>query len=183
MAATNINRVVMTGNLTADPELRSLPSGTSVCKLRIACNTRRKNGSTGEWEDKPNYFDVTVWGAQGENAARYLSKGRPVAIDGRLEWREWEAQDGTKRQAIDIIADSVQFLGSRDDASGGGGLRAATEPPRAATSPSTKGTSSPHRSPARPATTTFRSSHDSEVSCAFNRPATTSATASAAGVR
>ena len=114
MAATNINRVVMTGNLTADPELRSLPSGMSVCSLRIACNTRRKNGSTGEWEDKPNYFNVTVWGAQGENAARYLSKGRPVAIDGRLEWREWEAQDGTKRQATDIIADSVQFLGSRE---------------------------------------------------------------------
>jgi single-strand DNA-binding protein len=121
VAATNINRVVMTGNLTADPELRSLPSGTSVCKLRIACNTRRKDGASGEWVDKPNYFDVTVWGAQGENAARYLSKGRPVAIDGRLEWREWEAQDGTKRQATDIIADSVQFLGSREDASGGGG--------------------------------------------------------------
>jgi single-strand DNA-binding protein len=123
VAATNINRVVMTGNLTADPELRSLPSGTSVCSLRIACNTRRKNGSTGEWEDKPNYFNVTVWGAQGENAARYLSKGRPVAIDGRLEWREWEAQDGTKRQATDIIADSVQFLGSREDATAGGGPR------------------------------------------------------------
>ena len=122
MAATNINRVVMTGNLTADPELRSLPSGMSVCSMRIACNTRRKNASTGEWEDKPNYFNVTVWGAQGENVARYLSKGRPVAIDGRLEWREWEAQDGSKRQATDIIADSVQFLGSRDEASGGGGF-------------------------------------------------------------
>jgi len=120
MAATNINRVVMTGNLTADPELRSLPSGTSVCKLRVACNTRRKNASTGEWEDKPNYFNVTVWGAQGENAARYLSKGRPIALDGRLEWREWETQEGAKRQDIDIIADSVQFLGSRDDASSGG---------------------------------------------------------------
>jgi single-strand DNA-binding protein len=122
LAATNINRVVMTGNLTADPELRSLPSGMSVCSLRIACNTRRKNASTGEWEDKPNYFNVTVWGAQGENAARFLHKGRPVAIDGRLEWREWEAQDGTKRQATDIIADSVQFLGSRDESSGGGGF-------------------------------------------------------------
>jgi single-strand DNA-binding protein len=120
VAATNINRVVMTGNLTADPELRTTPGGTSLCKLRIACNTRRKDGASGEWVDKPNYFDVTVWGAQGENAARYLSKGRPVAIDGRLEWREWEAQDGTKRQATDIIADSVQFLGSRDDPSGGG---------------------------------------------------------------
>jgi single-strand DNA-binding protein len=113
VAATNINRVVLTGNLTADPELRSLPSGTSVCKLRVACNTRRKS-SSGEWEDKPNYFDITVWGAQGENAARYLAKGRPVAIDGRLEWREWETQDGSKRQAHDIIADTVQFLGSRD---------------------------------------------------------------------
>ncbi len=120
MAATNINRIVMTGNLTKDPELRSLPSGTSVCELRIACNTRRKDQASGEWTDKPNYFNVKVWGAQGENAARYLSKGRPVAIDGRLEWREWEAQDGTKRQAIDIIADSVQFLGSREDSSGGG---------------------------------------------------------------
>ena len=116
MAATNINRVVMTGNLTADPELRSLPSGTSVCKLRIACNTRRKNGSTGEWEDKPNYFDVTVWGAQAESCRRYLSKGRPVAVDGRLEWREYEARDGTKRQAVEIIAETVQFLGSASDA-------------------------------------------------------------------
>jgi single-strand DNA-binding protein len=123
VAATNINRVVMTGNLTADPELRSLPSGTSVCKLRIACNTRRKDGASGEWVDKPNYFDVTVWGAQGENCANYLSKGRPVAVDGRLDWREWEAQDGSKRQAVEIIANSVQFLGSRSDNpnSGGGG--------------------------------------------------------------
>jgi single-strand DNA-binding protein len=122
MAGTNINRVVLTGNLTADPELRSLPSGTAVCELRVACNGRRKDQSSGEWIDKPNYFNVKVWGPQGENAARYLSKGRPVAIDGRLDWREWEAQDGTKRQTIDIIADSVQFLGSRDDASGGGGF-------------------------------------------------------------
>ncbi len=121
MAATNINRVVLTGNLTSDPELRSLPSGMSVCKLRVACNTRRKDNSTGEWTDKPNFFDVTVWGAQGENCARFLSKGRPVALDGRLEWREWEGQDGNKRQSVEIIADSVQFLGGREDNGGGGG--------------------------------------------------------------
>ena len=121
MAASNINVVVVTGNLTRDPELRTLQSGTSVCKLRLAVNTRRKNGQTGEWEDKPNYFDVTVWGAQGENCANYLSKGRPVAIEGRLEWREWEAQDGGKRQSVEIIANSVQFLGSRDAAGGNGG--------------------------------------------------------------
>ena len=119
MAATNINRVVLTGNLTRDPELRTTPSGTSVCGLRIACNTRRRDAS-GEWVDKPNYFDVTVWGAQGENCATYLQKGRPVAIDGRLEWREWEDQNGNKRQAVDIIADSVQFLGSRESGENGG---------------------------------------------------------------
>jgi single-strand DNA-binding protein len=121
MAATNINRVVLTGNLTRDPELRSLASGTSVCSLRLACNTRRKDNSSGQWVDKPNYFDVTVWGAQGENVAQYCSKGRAIAVDGRLEWREWEDKDGNKRQAIDIIADSVQFLGGRDDAGGGNG--------------------------------------------------------------
>jgi single-strand DNA-binding protein len=121
VASSNINRVIITGNLTADPDLRSLPSGTSVCKLRVAVNTRRKDNSTGEWVDKPNFFDVTVWGAQGENCARYLSKGRGVAIDGRLEWREWEGNEGQKRQSIDIIADTVQFLsGPRDDANGGG---------------------------------------------------------------
>jgi len=125
MAASNINVVVLTGNLTRDPELRALPSGTSVCDMRIAVNTRRKNGATGEWEDKPNFFDVTVWGAQGENCARFLSKGRPVGVQGRLEWREWESQEGQKRQAVDIIADSVQFLGGRDDAAHSNGFATA----------------------------------------------------------
>lgn len=131
MAASNINRVIITGNLTADPELRSLPSGTSVCKLRVAVNTRRKDGASGEWQDKPNYFDVTVWGAQGENAARYLSKGRGVAVDGRLEWREWTNQEGQKRQSVDIIADSVQFLSSPDGGGGqgGGGFSARSDVP------------------------------------------------------
>ena len=121
MAATNINRVILTGNLTRDPELRSLPSGMSVCSLRIASNTRRKDQSTGEWVDKPNYFDVTIWGKQGENAAQYLSKGRPVAIDGRLEWREYQDQQGNNRQAVEIVADNVQFLGGREDGGNGGG--------------------------------------------------------------
>jgi single-strand DNA-binding protein len=85
----------------------------------VAVNTRRKEGD--QWVDKPNYFDVTVWGAQGENCATYLSKGRPVAVEGRLEWREWEASDGSgKRQAVEIVANSVQFLGSRDGSTGGG---------------------------------------------------------------
>ena len=117
----NINRVVLVGNLTKDPELRHTPSGTAVCKLRLAVNTRQKDNATGEWGDKPNYFDVTVWGNQGESCAQYLAKGRPVGVDGRLDWREWDAQDGTKRQAVEIIADSTQFMGGREGGSGGGG--------------------------------------------------------------
>ena len=116
--AANINRVVLVGNLTRDPELRHTPSGTAVCSLRLAVNSRRKDASTGEWGEKPNYFDITVWGNQGESCAQYLSKGRPVAVDGRLDWREYEAKDGSKRQAIEIIADSVQFLGGRGDGEG-----------------------------------------------------------------
>jgi single-strand DNA-binding protein len=115
----NINRVVLTGNLTKDPELRHTPSGTSVCTLRIAVNSRTKDAQ-GNWGDKPNYFDVTVWGNQAESCSQFLSKGRPVGVDGRLDWREWEAQDGSKRQAVEIIADNIQFLGSRDGGEGGG---------------------------------------------------------------
>jgi single-strand DNA-binding protein len=114
--ARNINRVIVVGNLTRDPELRHTPSAMAVCSLRIAVNTTRKD-ETGQWVDKPNYFDVTVWDKQGENCAQYLAKGRPVAIDGRLEWREWE-QDGNKRQAVEIVADNVQFLGGRQDGEG-----------------------------------------------------------------
>jgi single-strand DNA-binding protein len=121
MAGGNINRVIITGNLTRDPETRALPSGSSVTTLRVACNGRRQNRDTQQWEDVPNYFDVTVWGAQGENCQRYLSKGRPVAVDGRLQWREFTDREGNKRQAVDIVAESVQFLGGRDDAGAGNG--------------------------------------------------------------
>jgi single-strand DNA-binding protein len=117
--AASINRVVLVGNLTRDPELKQLPSGTSVCSLRIAVNTRRKD-ETGQWADKPNYFSVSVYGNQAESCSQYLSKGRPVAIDGRLEWREWQGQDGAKRESVEVVADSVQFLGSRGDAAAGG---------------------------------------------------------------
>jgi single-strand DNA-binding protein len=127
--AGNINRVIITGNLTKDPDLNALPaSGTTVCTLRVACNGRRKNNESGQWEDQPNYFDVTVWGQQGENCARYLKKGRPIAVDGRLRWREWTTQEGQKRQAVDIIADSVQFLGGRDDAGNGNGFSSGARP-------------------------------------------------------
>ena len=118
--AANINRVVLVGNLTKDPELRHTPGGTPVCGLRIAVNSRRKDES-GNWTDKPNYFSVSVFGNPAESCAQYLSKGRPVAVDGRLEWREWQAQDGAKREAVEIVAESVQFLGSRGDGDSSGG--------------------------------------------------------------
>jgi single-strand DNA-binding protein len=111
MATTNINRVVLTGNLTQEPDLRSTQDGTAVCRLCVASNTRRKDAASGQWVDKPHYFDVTVFGTQATTTARYLSKGRQVAIDGRLDWREWNAQDGTTHQAVQIMADTVQFLG------------------------------------------------------------------------
>jgi single-strand DNA-binding protein len=127
----NINRVVVSGNLTRDPELRQLAGGNSVCKLRIAVNTRKKDRETNQWSDHPNYFDVTVWGAQGENVAKYLQKGSPLLIDGRLEWREWQAQDGTNRQSVEIIAENTQFIGGRDGGSpGGGGSEFAPGPDR-----------------------------------------------------
>jgi single-strand DNA-binding protein len=121
----NINRVVLTGNLTRDPELRSTPGGLAICKLGIAVNTRRKN-SEGQWEEKPNFFRVTVFGRQAESCGQYLKKGRPVAIDGRLEWSSWE-NDGQKRESVDIIADTVQFLGGREDAGNGNGYSSSVQ--------------------------------------------------------
>ncbi len=105
----NINSVVITGNLTRDPELRNTNGGTSVANLRVAVNGRRKNGN-GEWVDKPNYFNVTVWGAQGESCAEYLGKGRQVAVEGRLDFRERDTDDG-HREYVEIVANTVQFLG------------------------------------------------------------------------
>jgi single-strand DNA-binding protein len=104
-----INRVVLVGRLTRDPELRALPSGTSVCGLRIACNSFRKD-SDGELIERPNYFDVSVYGAAGESVSRYMRRGSRVGIDGRLEWREWETTEQERRQAVSVVADVVQFL-------------------------------------------------------------------------
>jgi single-strand DNA-binding protein len=119
MPRRNINHVVLTGRLTSDPDLRSLPSGSSVCHLRIAVNGRRRDPA-GAWSEKPNYFNVVVFGAHGETIAKYMHKGRPVAIDGRLDWREWKAEDGRGFQAVSIIAQTVQFLGNppSDDSNG-----------------------------------------------------------------
>ncbi|HEX4837918.1 MAG TPA: single-stranded DNA-binding protein [Solirubrobacteraceae bacterium] len=114
MSYSNINRVVLVGRLTADPELRALPSGSTVCNLRLACNTSRKNAE-GDYTEKPNFFTVSIFGSAGESVHRYMSRGRRVAVDGRLDWREWETPEGGKRQAVDIVAESVQFLDARGD--------------------------------------------------------------------
>ncbi len=115
--AGSVNVVVLVGNLTRDPELRATGGGTSVCSLRVAVNDRVKDPTSGEWGDKPNYFDVDVFGAQGERCAQYLAKGRQIAVEGRLRWREWESQDGQKRSAVSVVANNVQFIGPRE---GGG---------------------------------------------------------------
>jgi single-strand DNA-binding protein len=119
--AGSVNVVVLVGNLTRDPELRAIPSGTSVCRLGLAVNERTKDPATGEWGERPNYFDIDVFGAQGENCAKYLAKGRQVAVEGRLRWRSWETQEGQKRSAVSVVANSVQFIGPRDGGAGGGG--------------------------------------------------------------
>lgn len=115
-----INIVAVSGNLTRDPELRSTAGGTSVSTLRMAVNERRKDAS-GEWAERANFFDVVVWGAQAEACAKYLAKGRPVAVQGRLQWREWETREGGKRQTVEIVAERVQFLSSGEKREGNGG--------------------------------------------------------------
>ncbi len=126
MPYASLNRVTLIGNLTHDPELRELPSGGSVCHIRVACNGRRRT-LEGGYDTKPNYFDVSVFGAPGESVHRYLQKGRPVAIDGRLEWSEWETADGQRRQSVTIVASDVQFLRGADSGAGSSDELAAGE--------------------------------------------------------
>jgi single-strand DNA-binding protein len=111
MSYPTINRVVLVGRLTCDPELRTLPSGETVCGLRVACNSSRRLPE-GVYEERPNYFDVDVMGTPGESLATHLYKGRRVGIDGRLQWREWKNSFQEKREAVSIVADAVQLLDS-----------------------------------------------------------------------
>lgn len=112
--AGDINRVTLVGRLTRDPELRHLPSGSPVLQLGLAVNGRQKDEG-GNWVDKPNFFDVKVFGNQAEMLSMHLSKGRRVGIDGRLDWSSWEAQDGSKRSKVEVVAFQVQFLDSRGE--------------------------------------------------------------------
>ncbi len=122
MSSFAINRVVLVGRLTRDPELRALPSGRSVCSLRLACNETRLDAD-GSRRDRAHFFDVSAFGATAESVARFLHRGSRVAVDGRLEWREWETAEQGRRQAVSILADVVQFL----DAPSGPGREGAGE--------------------------------------------------------
>src|SRR5215204_1594906 len=117
----SFNRVVLAGNLTRDPELRVTHNGVPVCSFSIAVNRVRSKES-----EAADFFNVSAWRELGETVANYKKKGDPVLVEGRLQYRTWEAQDGSKRSAVDVVADRVEFLGGRSDSddgpsSGGGG--------------------------------------------------------------
>ena len=113
----SINRVSISGNLTRDPELRSTQSGVSVLGFGVAVNERRKNQQTGEWEDRPNFVDCTMFGARAEGVSRYLSKGSKVAVDGQLKWSQWE-RDGQKRSKLEVIVNDIEFMSNGEKAHG-----------------------------------------------------------------
>ncbi len=118
MSSFTINRVVLVGRLTRDPELRSLPSGAGVCNLQVACNSTRRDAG-GQYHDEPNYFDVSVFGASAEHVHRHTRRGSRVGIDGRLQCREWKTRDQQARQAVSVLAGSVMFLDSAGGAQDG----------------------------------------------------------------
>lgn len=110
----SINKVLITGNLTRDPELRETPSGFQVLNFGVAVNDRKKNQSTGQWEDYANFVDCTMFGNRAASVARFLAKGSKVAIEGKLRWSQWETQDGNKRSKLEVVVDEIEFMTSRD---------------------------------------------------------------------
>ena len=125
----SINRVIISGNLTRDPEIRHTTGGTAVLAIGVAVNDRRKNQQTGEWEDCPNFVDCTMFGSRAEAVSRYLSKGSKVAIEGRLRWSQWE-RDGRKQSKLEVIVDEIEFMSVRSGGGSRGGEQHAAEPAR-----------------------------------------------------
>ena len=111
----SFNKVMLMGNLTRDPELRYTSNGSAVTSFGLAVNRKFKQGD--DWKEDVCFVDITVWGKQGENCAEYLSKGRPAFVEGRLQYSTWES-DGQKKSKLDVVANTVQFLGSRGDSQG-----------------------------------------------------------------
>lgn len=110
----SINRVIISGNLTRDPETRSTAGGTTVLQFSVAVNERRKNNQTGEWEDYPNFVDCTLFGKRAEALSARLSKGCKVAVEGKLRFSSWE-KNGEKRSRLDVIVDELELLSQRAD--------------------------------------------------------------------
>ena len=106
---SNINRVMLSGNLTRDPELKTTPGGMAVLQMGIAVNGRRKNSQTGQWEDVPNYFDLTMFGNRAQAVSQYLGKGTKVMVDGELRWRSWQDQNGQNRSKVEVIVNEIEF--------------------------------------------------------------------------
>lgn len=114
----SLNKVILIGNLTRDPELRYTPSGAAIAKFSLAVNDKFKQGD--EWKERVNYVDIVVWGKQGENCSEYLAKGRSVCVDGRLQYSAWETEEGQKRSKLEVVADRVVFLGGKGGQDGSG---------------------------------------------------------------
>lgn len=110
----SINRVNISGNLTREPEVRTSASGSAVMHFGVAVNDRSKNQQTGEWEDRPNFIDCTMFGARAESVSRFLRKGAKVAIEGKLRWSQWE-RNGEKRSKVEVIVDEIEFMSSRGE--------------------------------------------------------------------
>lgn len=108
----SINRVVISGNLTRDPEQRSTASGMTVLGFGVAVNDRCKNQQTGEWEDYPNYIDCTMFGKRADAVSRFLSKGSKVAIEGKLRWSQWE-RDGQRRSKVEVVVEEIVLMSGK----------------------------------------------------------------------
>src|SRR5690606_20993817 len=134
--ARSFNQVILMGNLTRDPELRTIPSGQSVCSFSLALN-RSFKGADGQWQEATDYIDVVAWGPLGERVAQYVTKGRPGLVNGRLQSRSWE-QDGQKRSKVEVNAQDVTFLGGRGEGEGGGEYNAPAASTLASPKKSTK---------------------------------------------
>ena len=109
----SINKVMATGNLTRDPELRATPAGTQVLHFGVAVNGRAKNQQTGEWEDRPNFVDCVIFGARAEAMARILAKGMKVAVEGRLRYLAWQDKEGNRRSKLEVVVDEIDLMSAR----------------------------------------------------------------------
>ncbi len=145
----SINRVVISGNLTRDPEVRTTASGTSILSMGVAVNDRRKNNQTGEWEDYANFIDCTMFGTRAANVAQYLTKGTKVTIEGKLRWSQWE-RDGQKRSKIEVIVDDLEFMSRANGGQGGQGSYTSQD-------------ASAYSAPAMPAVDTNASVYDEDI--------------------